>query len=80
MKVRIATATGRRTPSGDGHQRAVPAGAGLDVDRIEADPEARDDREPAVGREALGLDPRTSRMRASTPSRSSAVITPLVWM
>ena len=66
---------------GRGHQSAAVIGAGLDVDGIEADPEAGDDREPAIGREALGPDPRDQkRISASKPCRSWAVITPLVRM
>ena len=49
----IETATGRRTPSGV-MASAMPAlRASLDIDRVVADAEARDDREPAVRMDAV---------------------------
>ena len=65
MKVRIETATGRRTPSGV-MTRAMPAlRAGLDVDGVVADAEARDDGEPAIGVDALRAKRCASRISAS---------------
>ena len=53
ISVMIETATGRRTPSGV-MTSAMPASrAGIDVDGVVADAEARDDGEPAALRHAL---------------------------
>ena len=50
MKVRIETATGRRTPSGVMHQGDAGFGAGRDVDAVVADAEAGHDGElPSAG-------------------------------